>query len=38
MQLDLYKIKTKDTDDANVPKSLENLLQSEFTDKYADLR
>ncbi len=32
MQLDLYKIKTKDTDDANVPKSLENLLQSEFTD------
>ncbi len=32
MQLDLYKIKTKGTTDADVPKSLENLLQSEFTD------
>lgn len=32
MQLDLYKIKTKGTTDADVPKSLENLLQSEFKD------
>lgn len=31
MQLDLYKIKTKDIADADVPKSLENLLQTQFT-------
>ena len=31
MQLDLYKIKTKDTADADVPKSIENLLQTNFT-------
>lgn len=32
MQLDLYKIKTKDTADADVTKSMQNLLQTEFTD------
>lgn len=31
LQLELYKIKTKDTDDADVPKSIQNLLQSQFT-------
>ena len=35
LQLDLYKIKTKDTADADVSKSIQNLLQTEFT-TYAD--
>ncbi|MBD5139299.1 MAG: hypothetical protein HDT24_08325 [Ruminococcus sp.] len=31
LQLELYKLKTKDTADADVPKSIQNLLQTEFT-------
>ncbi|MDE6599463.1 MAG: hypothetical protein K2K34_05220, partial [Oscillospiraceae bacterium] len=31
LQLELYKLKTKDTADADVPTSIQNLLQSEFT-------
>ena len=31
LQLELYKLKTKDTADADVAKSIQNLLQTEFT-------
>lgn len=31
IQLELYKLRTKDTADADVPKSIQNLLQTEFT-------
>lgn len=31
LQLELYKLKTKGTDDSDVPNSIQNLLQTEFT-------